>query len=195
MGRPAKFSRDDAVAIAMDAFWAKGYEAVSVSELASAMSITRSSFYNSFKTRDALFDEVIELYSKATPDYFLSELEPGAPIVPAIRGALKSLCQDRASDPRSRGCMIVNCLALVEGQNSAPPQLITMMSAKLERYSSLLVAAVEAGELPSDYEAHDAARAILIHMMGINMMSKVVKDEASLWRSTELFLNGLGLAE
>ena len=49
----------------------------SVSELSSRMSITRSSFYNSFVSREALFSEVLALYGKQSCDRFLNDLKEG----------------------------------------------------------------------------------------------------------------------
>lgn len=192
MGRPTKFCRDEAVAVAMDAFWAKGYSAVSVSELAAAMSITRSSFYNSFKTREALFEEVIARYSKNAPDLFLADLPEGAPIIPAIRQALRNLCRMRAADPMSRGCLIINCMALADQDNDAPPQIKAMMETKLARYERLVTRAQKTGELSADTAPKQIAHAIITHMMGINIMCKMHQSEETLWNSTDLFLTALG---
>jgi len=193
MGRPAKFCRDEAVVTAMHAFWDKGYEAVSVNELSQAMSITRSSFYNCFGSRDALFEEAIALYIRSAPDYFLLTLAPEAEVVPAFRQALKTLCRDRAADPDARGCMIINCLACANGSNKAAPKLVAMMEEKLDRFSALMETAIRRGEISRSHDPRATAQAILTYMIGVNMICKIVPSEAKLWRATEQFLNGIGL--
>jgi len=193
MGRPAQFCREEAVSIAMDAFWTKGYD-VPVSELANAMSITRSSFYNCFKTREALFDDVLDLYGQSTPDYFLSKLSDDAPILPAIRRALKALCHDRANDPEAKGCLLINCLAQANDTNSSAPQLTDLMTSKIDCYRELLISAEKRGECTLAADARTVAYAIVTHMIGLNIMCKIVRSEDSLWQTTELVLGGLGLA-
>jgi len=193
VGRPAEFCRDEAVTTAMHAFWTKGYDAVSVSELSQAMSITRSSFYNCFKTREALFKEAASLYVQSAPDYFLMSLDADADIVPAIRLALKNLCSERAADPDARGCMIINCLSRVTENDEAAPMLISMMQNKLAHYVTLLEKAIERGEIAKPYNAEMAAQAIMTHMIGINMMCKIVRSEEKLWQATEQFLESIGL--
>jgi len=193
MGRPAQFCKDDAIAIAMDAFWTKGYDGVSVSELSAAMSITRSSFYNCFKTREALFDQVLDLYGKSAPDYCLLDLEPDAAIIPAIRDAFQNLCRDRAADPEAKGCMIINCLAQATLDDKASPPLVAMLKAKIGRYESLLCQAINRGEVPTPLDVQTTAQAIVTFMIGINMVCKIVRNEDELWHMSEIFLNGLGL--
>ena len=194
MGRPAKFDKDDAVAIAMEAFWDKGYEAVSVSELAAAMSITRSSFYNCFKTRDALFEKVLDLYKLQAPDYCLTQLGPNAPIIPAIRQSIRNLCRDRAADPDARGCLIITSLAQIAAGDITAPPLVEMMKAKIDRFDYLLTTAVERGEAVIDNPSL-AARTLMTHMMGINMICKIIRNEEELWAISDKVLTCIGIVE
>jgi len=194
MGRPAKFCKENAVAIAMEAFWDKGYEAVSVSQLAAAMSITRSSFYNCFKTRDALFEKVIDLYKLQAPDYCLTQLGPNDPIIPAMRTSIKNLCRDRAADPDARGCLIITSLAQIAAGDITAPPLVAMMKAKIDRYDFLLTTATERGEAQIS-DPSLAARTLLTHMMGINMICKIIRSEEELWAISDQVLTSIGIVE
>jgi len=193
MGRPAQFRREDAVATAMENFWAKGYDCVSVSELAAAMSITRSSFYNCFKTREALFDDVLDLYAAHTPDYFLSNLDPTVPVVPAIRQAFRNLCRDRAADPDGRGCMIIKCLAQATITSKHTPKLLNLLEAKVSRYERLLNRAITNGEITKAGDVRLMAQTIITYMIGMNTICKLVRSEKELWAIAETFLSTVGL--
>src|SRR5699024_8628106 len=61
-GRPRNFDRDAALRTAMDLFWRRGYEGVSVAMLTEALGITPTSLYAAFGSKAELFDEAIELY-------------------------------------------------------------------------------------------------------------------------------------
>jgi TetR/AcrR family transcriptional repressor of nem operon len=193
MGRPAKFCKEDAVEIALNTFWEKGYEGTSVSELSAAMSITRSSFYNCFKTRDALFETVLTRYQEQSPDHHLLDLPEDAPIVPAIRKAFQNLCTARAADPDARGCLVINCMAAAMKNPTAEPKLITVMKAKLTRYDALIQRAVTRGELDKSTNTGLLARSLITHMIGLNTMSKIVRSEDDLWITADSFLTNMGL--
>ncbi|MBV1934422.1 MAG: TetR/AcrR family transcriptional regulator, partial [Parvibaculaceae bacterium] len=111
MGRPAQFNRNNALQVAMDEFWRHGYEATSVKSLSEILGITRSSFYNSFGSRDALFIEALALYNSQSPDHAFGEARRGVPVKKLITQVFKAACHARATDPETRGCLFVCSVA------------------------------------------------------------------------------------
>ena len=59
-GRPKNFDRSVALQQAMKLFWERGYEGASFDNLTAAMGISASSFYNSFGSKERLYQEAIE---------------------------------------------------------------------------------------------------------------------------------------
>lgn len=55
---------------ALDLFSVKGYEAVSVRDIARAVGIKESSLYNHFKNKQDIFDTIINEYSKRIEEFF-----------------------------------------------------------------------------------------------------------------------------
>ncbi len=108
LGRPRSFDRNEALASATNLFWAFGYDGVSLMDLQQAMGgITAPSFYAAFGSKEELFREVVELFSKMQ----------GAPIArtlieePTARDSIKGLLRvaaDSASQPgKPRGCLLL----------------------------------------------------------------------------------------
>lgn len=106
-GRPRTFDRDAALQRAMEVFWARGYEGVSLSDLTEAMGIASPSLYAAFGSKEALFREAVELYGT---------LEGGASAralaaQPTARAAVEAMLRDNASGytapGRPTGCMVV----------------------------------------------------------------------------------------
>ena len=64
-GRPTNFDRSVALQQAMKLFWERGYEGASFDELTAAMGISASSFYNSFGSKERLYQEATEAYRAA----------------------------------------------------------------------------------------------------------------------------------
>ena len=65
MGRPRSFDRGQAVARAMELFWALGYEGTTLTDLQQAMGdISAPSFYAAFGSKEQLFREAVEFYTQ-----------------------------------------------------------------------------------------------------------------------------------
>lgn len=59
-GRPRNFDRSEVLQRAMWLFWERGYEAVSMSDLTTAMGIRSPSIYVAFGSKEALFREAVD---------------------------------------------------------------------------------------------------------------------------------------
>jgi len=193
-GRPAAFSRQAAIEGAMNLFWRDGYLAVSASDLAEAMKIQRSSFYNSFGSREAVFLEALERYSKRAPDKILDRLEPGDPVLPAIVSLFRELCRQRAADAEARGCLVCNSIGeLVSVDETLGPALLAAVEERVCIVERVLRQAIEQAEMVPPDDVTAAARAFVSFLLGINLLSKTVREESSLWATCRSFLLGFGV--
>lgn len=194
MARPAKFDRDEALEFVMNEIWRNGYEACSVKAISEKLGITRSSFYNTFTSREALFMEAFALYVARAPDRMLSEFEPGGSVRELMTKLFRKLCRQRAADPEARGCMAINCIAELVGVDPALGGVLEKaVKAKRKKIEQLLIAAADSGEIEDDGELAGKALAVMNLLVGLNLMSKVVRSEKQLWASAKAGLEGLGL--
>lgn len=192
-GRPVSFDRDEAIDAAMQIFWRKGYLAVSSSELADAMGIRRSSFYNSFVSREAVFQEALEHYGQIAPDRALDLFGPDKPVLPVIVQVFRDLCRARADDKQARGCMVCNAAGEVIGvDEEIGPVISQALAARIRSLEVLLRRAVDRGELPRKTDVPSVSRAVVCFLIGINTLSKVLRSEQQLWATAQTFLRGLG---
>ncbi len=106
-GRPKAFDEDEALVLAMNYFWEHGYDDTSLDNLLPAMGIKKSSFYHTFKSKEALFSRVLDLYRKE----MLSSLE----ILKKQVGAKQTLImmaqmtiQELRETGTVKGCLMVN---------------------------------------------------------------------------------------
>lgn len=193
MGRTKTFDRDEAVQTVMNEIWKNGYEASSVKALSEKLGLTRSSFYHSFDSREALFLEVLQAYAEQAPDYSLANINSDSQVLKEICTVFKKACFARANDPEHKGCLAVNSVLELVGTNpTLGPVMSNVMSMSLERFKSLLRLAVDVGEL-EDKDIQSKAIAIKNLLVGINVMGKIIHDAEELWHSTRISLEGLGI--
>ncbi len=112
MARPREFEFSPARDSILDAFWARGYEATSMSDLEKATHLSRSSLYTAFGNKRQLFDAALARYNETTIEPTLRDLEAFEPGAQALPRYLKVLADTFRSDPELavRGCLVVNTM-------------------------------------------------------------------------------------
>ncbi|PKP77393.1 MAG: hypothetical protein CVT81_09635 [Alphaproteobacteria bacterium HGW-Alphaproteobacteria-3] len=197
MARPSKFDRDEAVKAAMQEIWRSGYEASSVKAMSEKLGIARSSYYNAFGTREDLFRKALAVYVEASPDRKLRENPAGRSVRRLITSTFRNACAARAADPEGRGCLAVNSLCELAGgsRRELGEMLIGAVLASAARFETLLDMAVVQGEIDAEADLHGKALALQALLMGINTLSKAVRDEKELWLAARTALQSLDLYE
>lgn len=194
MGRAAKFDRETAIEACMHDIWRNGYEACSVKSISEKLGITRSSFYNAFGSREALFLEVLDRYSRQSPDQVLNLVEDRSSILELLTNFFCDACKNRSSDPEARGCLAINCVAeLVGVDKTLGPVMESAVLDSIARFERLLQMAATRGEIKNDGQLHNKALALQNLLVGLSLMSKVVHSEQQLVAIAEQTLIGLGL--
>jgi len=194
MGRTAKFDREAAVEICMNEIWRNGFEACSVKAISEKLGITRSSFYNAFDSREALFLEVLAHYFAQTPDRVLGDVGPQTNVRRLLTDFYKDVCRTRAADPDARGCLAVNCVSELVGVDEAlGPVLKDAIRFSIDRLESILKTAAANGQIEDNGDLSAKALALQNLMIGLNVLSKVVHTENEMLAVAEQTLRGLGL--
>ena len=196
MARPSQFNREDAVERAMNAFWRDGYETNSVKALSEKFGITRSSFYNAFKSREGLFEEALMLYASRSPDKALHEATPDVSVKKLFTDTFRTICKVRAADEDARGCLAVNGVAeLCNTNDILGPKLHQLMQANITRIETVLAWGVASGELDKETDIKALALSVKNLIVGLNVMCKLVQNEDQLWQIASTTLRGLNLLE
>lgn len=115
LGRPRSFDRSEALASAMNLFWALGYEGTTLADLQRAMGgITAPSFYAAFGSKEKLFREAVELYGKTQGIPMARALAEGPTARASMAGLLRAAADSFSQAGKPRGCLLVmaaiNCM-------------------------------------------------------------------------------------
>ncbi|CAM3215676.1 helix-turn-helix transcriptional regulator [Corallococcus sp. ZKHCc1 1396] len=111
MARTRAFDETVAVRAALGVFWSRGYEATSLSDLESATGLNRSSLYQAFESKRALFSRAITLYLQEVIAPRLVVFAAGTPGLEQVTAYFESLATTMGTAPPTltrRGCLLVN---------------------------------------------------------------------------------------
>jgi len=137
----------------MDVFWAKGYEGASISDLAAAMGINSPSLYAAYGSKEALFLEATDFYSRVEgPDIWLA-LDEAPTARLAIELFLTRTAKAYSQTDRPQGCLIT--LGALHQDSTSGLICADLRRRRAENHSALrkrLERAVAEGELPADLD-------------------------------------------
>ena len=156
-GRPRSFDRDAALRSAMSVFWTQGYDGASLEDLLAAMGgITPPSFYAAFGSKEALFEEVIDLYRKTVGEGPAKALER-SPVRSGVEGMLKAAV-DTFDGPEGRGCLLVHSAPTRTRTNGPVHERLRALRCQApEMIRRRLERAVAEGELSARASVDDVA--------------------------------------
>ncbi|WP_327416247.1 TetR/AcrR family transcriptional regulator [Streptomyces sp. NBC_01233] len=170
-GRPRSFDRDAALDKAMTAFWERGYEATSISDLTALLGISAPSLYAAFGDKRKLFDEVVTVYGGRYGDFASVALAEE----PTARAAVERILREAAevyTDPaHPRGCMVISA-AINTTADEVAAALRDRRNANLEMFESRIRADVATGVLPADTDARALARYAGAVLQGMSQQSR-----------------------
>jgi len=174
MARPREFDETAALDAAVQCFWAKGYEATSVRELADGMGITGASLYNAFGDKRSLYLRALARYVERSFGERIARIEGRVPPRQAIDAFFREIVERSLGDPDCKGCMMVN-----SALDAAPrdPELQQAVAEVLGGVEAFFLRCVEAGQrdgtIAREHRAADLARALLAALLGIRVMARV----------------------
>ncbi|MEU7043738.1 TetR/AcrR family transcriptional regulator [Streptomyces varsoviensis] len=188
VGRPRGFDADEALERAMRVFWEQGYEGASLTDLTSAMSITRTSMYAAFGNKEELFRKALERYTEGPASYGVRALrEPTARQVATafLHGAVRATT--RPDCPA--GCLgVQGSLAAGATGGHARDTLAAWRDEHTAHFRDRLQQAVDEGDLPADADPGALARYLMTVANGIAVQAAGGVPREELRRVADLAL-------
>jgi AcrR family transcriptional regulator len=162
MARKRTFDEQAVLRAARDVFWLRGYEASSLDLLQAAMGLSRSSLYETFGSKRALFTRVLEGYLADVIDPRLAPLDrPGAGFDALVTyfENFGAFFQTAPANLAGRGCLLLNTateLAVLDDDAAAMVENYRRRMAGV--FLAVLTQAVRDGDLETAEPAEDATR-------------------------------------
>lgn len=168
MGKQARHDRRDILAKAQALFWRKGYHATSLKDLEAALDMHPGSIYAAFGSKEALFGETLQLYSKQSRELLRRNLEAASSPLAGLAAHIRDIgCTNRSSVP-SRACMLVKTLLEMPDDDPVLRQRTEEMMNHLEAdLAAAFTAAQAVGQLAETAEPHLLASKLQAEIMGL----------------------------
>ncbi|MDA5285823.1 TetR/AcrR family transcriptional regulator [Streptomyces sp. NPDC054904] len=183
MGRPKQFDPDVAVERAMDVFWRKGYAATTPQDLVDEIGIGKGSLYNTFGSKQALFERALTRYRDAQAAWLTELLDHPGSAKDRLRGALEALVELDLGDPDRRGCMAVNTAAESAPSDPWTTDTVRRMFARTEgAFRATVEEGQRAGEIDPGRDAAAVASWLLATVIGMRVLAKTAEDASQLKR-------------
>jgi AcrR family transcriptional regulator len=172
IGRPRSFDRREALALAMEMFWRKGFAATSIADLCAALSIAPPSLYAAFGSKEHLYEECISYYMENVAPHIWDGFRKAA----TARAAVEAFLQDSANVlpgmNKPSGCMVTLSDARGEGSEhfgqlveEARRQGLLLVERKIED-------GVATGEISSGANPAAIARYFLSVQQGMSIQAR-----------------------
>ena len=176
-----QFDVDAALTQAMEAFWARGYEATSLHDLVACMGINRGSLYATFGDKRSLFIQALRRYDAVYRQAWVEALGAAPSAKRAILDAFEAVIASVLKDGARDGCLLVNTALELSPHDPEISEIVRAGLAEMEGFfRRMVVKGQAAGEIPAGLDAVEAARALLGLFIGLRVLSRSRPEKALL---------------
>jgi TetR/AcrR family transcriptional repressor of nem operon len=148
----------------MDAFWAKGYEATSMSDLCCCTGLHKGSLYQAFGDKHSLFMSALKHYADTEFHETAAVLKETNTPLENIRAAIDKIMEDAGSE---KGCMMINSMVeLAPHDPEVRKTLQGFAGQRLHVMADMIGRAQESGEISSTTEPHKLAQQLMMSLAG-----------------------------
>jgi TetR/AcrR family transcriptional repressor of nem operon len=194
MARPREFDTDEAIQSVAGAFWAKGYEATSVSDLEDATGLARPRLYAAFGSKQDMLHKSIDFYLSNEIEQVLQLVEGGG--VEGISDWFRRFAtvRERLPERAQMGCLMVNTMVELGDTDEEVMALgVRYLNRVTGVFRTALETSVARGELEGDIEERiDLATLLLIGLFvtvrsgsdlaRVQRVSTAAADQVDAWR-------------
>ncbi|MEZ5700224.1 MAG: TetR/AcrR family transcriptional regulator [Nitrosomonas sp.] len=145
-GRPLGYDPEETLEIAMNLFWADGYDATSLDDILNAANISKSSFYHMFGNKHQLFERCLTRYC----DQQIAQIEKGVQQSSTGRDFIETFLHGLVDTVRKRnrhkryiGCFVTNTIYEFNDRDANISKMISNVTTK---FNELLQRAIKTGQ-------------------------------------------------
>ncbi len=183
-GRPRSFDEREALDKAIQVFWSKSYDGVTIDDLVVGMGVGRPSLYAVFGDKRTIFVRALKAYAEAKGARAAKALFSPPTLREALASFLRHAVESATEEGSAQGCLMV-CIAPLVDDAEVRQFLKDAVAAGAALVERRFRDGITAGEIPPDFPV--AARAILVGDLarGLTMRAQMGAPRATLLRDAQ----------
>ena len=183
-GRPRNFNEDAALEKAIQVFWSKGYDGVTVDDLVAGMGVGRPSLYSIFGDKRTLFLRVLRAYAEKKGALAATVLLSPRTLRESL-GAFVRHAVETATEKRSATGCLLECVAPLVNDAEVRQFLQNAAAGAAALVEGRFRDAISAGEIPSDFPVAVRAIQVTDFARGLTMRAQLGTPRKTLLRDAE----------
>lgn len=193
MARLREFDYEETLANAGRQFWANGYQATSIQDIASATGVKVGSLYQAFGDKKGLFLKCVKHYMEHTSYQAVLLADSEAPLKESLGKVFALIVESCEDKERISGCLVTNsAYELASIDNGIFKELIKYLKQMKQTVHSRIKMAQETGELDGKYDADSLTAYYMTLIQGLLVSSRIAKNKAEMKKAIKIGLDLLG---
>ena len=183
-GRPRSFDETEAVERAIQVYWSKGYDGVTIDDLVAGMGVGRPSLYAVFGDKRALFLRVLKAYAEKKGARAAKALLSPQTLRDSLTHFLKHAVESATEKGSARGCLL-QCVAPLVDDPEVRQFLQNAAAGAAALVEGRFRDAISAGEIPSDFPVAVRASQLIDFARGLTMRAQIGTPRKTLLKDAE----------
>ena len=184
VGRPRSFDETGALEKAIQVFWSKGYDGVTIDDLVAGMGVGRPSLYAVFGDKRAIFLRVLKAYAERKGALAAKALLSPQGLRGSITGFLRYAVESATEKGSARGCLLI-CVAPLVDDPEVRQFLQNATAGGTALVESRFRDAISVGEIPSDFPVAARATQVTDLARGLTMRAQIGTQRKTLLKDAE----------
>ncbi|BCQ53263.1 TetR/AcrR family transcriptional regulator [Burkholderia gladioli] len=183
-GRPRSFDEKGALEKAIQVFWSKGYDGVTIDDLVAGMGVGRPSLYAVFGDKRAIFLRALRAYAEAKGARAAKALFSPRTLRDSLASFLRHAVEAATEEGSAPGCLLV-CVAPLVDDAEVRQFLKDAASAGVALVERRFCDGISAGEIPSDFPVSVRASQTVDLARGLTMRAQLGELRKTLMNDAE----------
>ena len=183
-GRPRSFDERQALEKAIQVFWSKGYDGVTIDDLVAGMGVGRPSLYAVFGDKRTIFLRALRAYAEAKGARTAKALFSPPTLRDALASFLRHAVETATEEGSAPGCLMM-CVAPLVDDAEVRQFLKDAAAASMALVERRFCDGISAGEIPSDFPVAARASQTLDLVRGLTMRAQMGAPRKTLLNDAE----------
>jgi AcrR family transcriptional regulator len=183
-GRPRSFDELEALERAIQVFWSKGYDGVTIDDLVDGMGVGRPSLYAVFGDKRTLFLRALRAYAEKKGALAAKALLSPQALRASLASFMRQTVEFATEEGSAVGCLVV-CVAPLVDDAEVREFLQKATAGAVAMVERRFRDGISAGEIPPDFPVAARARQVIDLVHGLTMRAKMGSTRKTLLRDAE----------